>query len=32
MQECIHVESWYQILENSRENGGKVNDGKILCM
>ncbi len=32
MQECIHVGSWYQILENSRENGGKVNDGKILCM
>lgn len=32
MQECIHVGSWYQTLENSRENGGKVNDGKILCM
>ena len=32
MQECIHVGSWYQILENSRKDGGKVNDGKILCM
>lgn len=32
MQEGVHVRSWYQILKNSREEGGKVNDGKILCM
>ncbi len=32
MQEGIHGRNWYQILENSREKGGKANGGKILCM